>query len=47
MAKKVCYFDELKDLKKFVPGSGHYKYDEKKALSKTSHPPLALKVNRH
>jgi len=45
-AAKVCYFDELKNKKKNVPGVGNYKYDEKKALSKMSNPPVCIKVNR-
>jgi hypothetical protein len=45
--KLVNFTDVYKKSKKFVPGSSHYKYDVKKALSKLSTSPLSMRIYRH
>jgi len=46
--EKLINFTEIyKNRKKFVPGSGHYKYDISKVFSKLSKSPIACRVYRH
>lgn len=45
-AKLVNFTDAIKQRKRFVPGAGHYKFDEAKATQKLSKPPLYSKFSR-
>lgn len=45
--KLVNFTDTYKNIKSFVPGSGHYKYEVGKVFNKLSASPVGIRVNRH
>ena len=45
--KRVGFTDKIKDAKKFIPGSGHYKYDVGTVFSKISSGPTSIRASRH